>query len=84
MFVLTTGCRWRDLPEQLGAGSGRTAWRRLRAWQAAGVWERTVSWVLRFERLGLRDDRTETTVRPLLLLAGPIINLRRLVARSEP
>ncbi|GLZ50351.1 transposase [Actinomycetospora sp. NBRC 106375] len=40
LFVLNTGCRWRDLPEQLGVGSGHTAWRRLRAWQVAGVWER--------------------------------------------
>lgn len=35
MFVLDTGCRWRDLPEQLGCGSGHTAWRRLREWQDA-------------------------------------------------
>ena len=40
LFVLHTGCRWRDLPLQLGCGSGHTAWRRLRAWQAAGVWDR--------------------------------------------
>ena len=40
LFVLHTGCRWRDLPLQLGYGSGHTAWRRLRAWQAAGVWDR--------------------------------------------
>jgi transposase len=39
LFVLNTGCRWRDLPPALGAGSGHTAWRRLRAWQAAGVWD---------------------------------------------
>lgn len=38
--VIDTGCRWRDLPSQLGIGSRRTAWRRLRAWQAAGVWDR--------------------------------------------
>jgi len=38
--VLCTGCRWRDLPPQLGCGSGHTAWRRLRAWQDAGVWGR--------------------------------------------
>ncbi|WP_078510439.1 transposase [Streptomyces himastatinicus] len=36
MFVLHTACRWRDLPPQLGYGSGHTAWRRLRAWQAPG------------------------------------------------
>lgn len=39
MFVLVTGCRWRDLPLELGCGSGHTAWRRLREWQAAGVWD---------------------------------------------
>jgi transposase len=37
LFVLDTGCRWRDLPEQLGCGCGHTAWRRLREWQDAGV-----------------------------------------------
>ena len=40
LFVLRTGCRWRDLPPQLGFGSRHTAWRRLRAWQEAGVWDR--------------------------------------------
>ena len=47
------------------------------------VVERTVSWLLRFKRLGLRYDRTETTVRPLLLLATSIINIRRLVRTTE-
>jgi transposase len=37
LFVLDTGCRWPDLPEQLGCGSGHTEWRRLREWQDAGV-----------------------------------------------
>ncbi|MEX5259991.1 IS5 family transposase [Kocuria sp. CPCC 205263] len=39
LFVLHTGCRWRDLPVELGCGSGHTAWRRLHHWQQAGVWE---------------------------------------------
>ncbi len=39
MFVLVLGCRWRDLPPQLGWGSGHTAWRRLREWHDAGVWD---------------------------------------------
>ena len=30
LLVLDTGCRRRDLPEQLGCASGHTAWRRLR------------------------------------------------------
>jgi hypothetical protein len=42
-----------------------------------------VSWLLRFKRLGLRYDRTEATLRPLLLLAVSIINLRRLVTTAQ-
>src|ERR1700712_5581515 len=38
-FVLTTGARWEDVPAELGC-SGRTAHRRLRAWEEAGVWGR--------------------------------------------
>ena len=40
LFVLKTGIAWADLPAELGCGSGVTCWRRLREWQAAGVWER--------------------------------------------
>lgn len=40
VFVLVTGIAWRFVPRELGC-SGVTAWRRLRDWQAAGVWERT-------------------------------------------
>ena len=43
------------------------------------VVERTISWVLRFKRLGLRYDRTQRTLRPLLTLACALLNLRRLV-----
>jgi transposase len=38
-FVLVTGCRWEDVPLELGC-SGRTAHRRLRRWYARGIWER--------------------------------------------
>lgn len=38
-FVLATGCRWEDVPRELGC-SGRTAHRRLRAWEELGVWDR--------------------------------------------
>jgi transposase len=40
VFVLRTGVPWRLLPQELGCGSGSTCWRRLRDWQAAGVWGR--------------------------------------------
>ncbi|MDJ0391702.1 IS5 family transposase [Roseomonas sp. E05] len=40
VFVLTTGTAWERLPVEMGCGSGMTCWRRLRDWQAAGVWSR--------------------------------------------
>src|SRR5438270_6314333 len=39
LFVLKTGIPWEDLPQEMGCGSGMTCWRRLRDWQAAGVWQ---------------------------------------------
>jgi len=38
VFVLRTGISWPLLPAELGCSSGVTCWRRLRDWQAAGVW----------------------------------------------
>src|SRR4051794_10463730 len=40
LFVLHTGIGWEHLPQELGFGSGMTAWRRLHEWQQAGVWTR--------------------------------------------
>jgi transposase len=49
VFVLRTGIAWQMLPTELGCGSGSTCWRRLRDWQAAGVWEklheRVLNWL---------------------------------------
>lgn len=39
LFVLRSGIPWEMLPQELGCGSGMTCWRRLHAWQEAGVWE---------------------------------------------
>jgi transposase len=38
LYVLTTGCRWMDMP--LEYGSYKTAWRRLKCWRDEGVWDR--------------------------------------------
>ena len=38
-FVLKTGIQWELRPQAMGCGSGMTCWRRLRDWQAAGVWD---------------------------------------------
>jgi|ERR1700681_1497032 len=37
-YVLASGVRWEDVPQQLGC-SGRTAHRRLTAWEEAGCWD---------------------------------------------
>lgn len=39
LFVLKSGIPWEMLPQEMGCGSGMTCWRRLRDWEAAGVWE---------------------------------------------
>jgi transposase len=40
IFVLKTGIRWEDLPQEMGCGCGMTCWNYLYAWQCAGVWEK--------------------------------------------
>ncbi len=52
VFVLKTGIPWEYLPQELGC-SGMTCWRRLRDWQAAGVWHRLHRALL--DRLGEAD-----------------------------
>ena len=38
-YVLATGCRWEDVPLEMGC-SGRTAHRRLEHWEELGIWDR--------------------------------------------
>lgn len=40
LFVLRTGIPWEYLPQEMGCGSGMTCWRRLHAWQQAGIWQK--------------------------------------------
>jgi transposase len=59
VFVLRTGIPWASLPKQMGCGSGMTCWRRLRDWQAAGVFERLHRALL--DRLGPRQRLLENS-----------------------
>ncbi len=54
LFVLQSGIPWEMLPQEMGCGSGVTCWRRLRDWQAAGVWQRCHRILL--DQLGLADQ----------------------------
>lgn len=47
LYVLRSGCRWRDLPAVYG--SPITCWRRFRQWEADGTWERI--WHVLFDTL---------------------------------
>ena len=40
IFVLRTGIPWELLPREMGCGSGVSCWRRLRDWEAAGIWQK--------------------------------------------
>lgn len=40
LFVLRSGIPWEMLPQEMRCGCGMTCWRRLRDWQAAGVWDK--------------------------------------------
>jgi transposase len=54
LFVLHSGIPWELLPQEMGCGSGVTCWRRLRDWQAAGVWRRLHQVLL--DQLGIADE----------------------------
>jgi len=54
LFVLKTGIPWEMLPQEMGCGSDMTCWRRLRDWQAAGVWDQLHRLLL--NRLGQVDQ----------------------------
>jgi transposase len=53
LFVLKSGCPWEYLPQEMGCGSGMTCWRRLRDWQALGLWLKI--WTLLLDALGKAD-----------------------------
>ena len=53
LFVLKTGTPWEYLPQEMGCGCGMTCWRRLRDWQAAGVWQ--TIWQVLLDELGKAD-----------------------------
>ena len=91
LFVLRTGVPWGYLPTELGCGSASTCWRRLRDWQAAGVWARLYRALL--NRLGDADqiDWSRACIDSALVPAkrgakrpGRIQRIARNRARSAP
>jgi transposase len=62
LFVLKSGIPWEMLPQEMGCGCGMTCWRRLRDWQAAGVWERLHRELLNRLREADQIDWSRSTV----------------------
>jgi transposase len=54
-YVLASGCRWEDVPPEMGC-SGRTAHRRLQAWERLRVWDHLHADLLRLLRQADRLD----------------------------
>jgi transposase len=59
LFVLITGIPWEMLPQEMGCGSGVSCWRRLRDWQALGIWDELHALLLDELR---RRDRIDLSV----------------------
>ncbi|MFE5142317.1 IS5 family transposase [Streptomyces fagopyri] len=64
LFVLHTGIQWEYLPQELGFGSGMTCWRRLAAWNDAGVWDELHLVLLKKLRAAQKLDWSRTVIDP--------------------
>src|SRR5262245_29131892 len=67
-FVLATGCRWEDVPPELGC-SGMSADRCLRRWEEMGVWDRLHVDLLRLLRQADKLDPDLVIVDAVLVRA---------------
>jgi transposase len=67
-FVLATGCRWEDVPSEMGC-SGRTAHRFLQCWEEMGCWDRLHADLLRLLRQAGKLDPDLVIVDTVLVRA---------------
>lgn len=66
LYVLSTGCRWEDLPPER-YGSGKTCWDRFAKWRRAGLWNAMAGVLLlqlnRRRRIDLTNTYLDTSTR---------------------
>jgi transposase len=62
LFVLKTGLPWEHLSQELGSGSGMTAWRRLHTWHKKGVWKKIHAALLAHLQAADQIDWSRTVV----------------------
>lgn len=66
LYVLSTGCRWEDLPPER-YGSGKTCWDRFNRWRKVGVWNALAGILLlklnRRRKIDLTNTYLDASVR---------------------
>lgn len=66
LYVLSTGCRWEDLPPER-YGSGKTCWYRFQQWRQLGLWNAIAGILLmqlnRRRKIDLTNAYLDTSVR---------------------
>ena len=66
LFVLSTGCRWEDLPPER-YGSGKTCWYRFNQWRKDGLWNAIAGVLLlelnRQRKINLANAYLDASVR---------------------
>lgn len=66
LYVLSTGCRWEDIPPER-YGSGKTCWYRLSSWEASGIWNAIAGVLLlelnRRRKLNLTNTYLDASIR---------------------
>src|SRR4051794_15618699 len=67
-FVLATGCRWEDVPPEVGC-SGRSAHRFLQLWEEMGCWDRLHADLLRLLRQADKLDPDLVVVDAVMVRA---------------
>lgn len=67
-YVLVTGCRYEDVPLEMGC-SGRTAHRRLEEWERLGLWDRLHADMLRLLRADGQLDADTVIVDAVIVRA---------------
>lgn len=79
LFVLHTGNQWEYLPQEPDFGSGMTCWRRLAAWNEAGVWDQ-------LHQLLLNELRPKDQLdwERAVIDSSPVRAARRSQKRTQP
>jgi transposase len=80
LYVLTTGCRWQDMPRCYG--SYKTAWRRLKWWSREGVWSKILA-AAQQHAYAIGKDLEIIAVDSTLIDSKKVANLQSTTATSD-